>query len=327
MGHGRQIKVAVAGMMHETNTFAPGLTTLDNFQDEWVEGLAAFEQRYTGTRTSMGGVLSKAKRLGIQVVPGLYAAATPSAMVTSDAAEKLFEAVLQSIEPDVDGMVIILHGAMVAEGFPDVEGELLRRLRVRFGRDLPIAVTLDLHGNISRDMVELADFLVGYDTYPHVDMFERAEEALELLCRLIEGKCQPVRALVKPNMLVVPQTMLTSEGAMKELMEKAFAVERLNGVLNVTIAGGFPYSDVADAGMAFIVTTDGDARLAKEQAERLCAFAWQRRERFQAQFTAPEEAICQAEAMEQGPIILAEGSDNVGGGAPADATHLLALAH
>jgi len=320
------MNIAVAGIMHETNTFAPGKTTLADFQGEWVIGLEAFSDRYRGTRTTMGGLLSKAKELGVTLLPGLYAAATPSGMVEKETVEVLFEELIRSIDfAAVDALYLIMHGAMVAEGCPDVEGELLRRLRERAGRELPIALTLDLHANISKRMVELSDIIVGYDTYPHIDMFERAEEALELLAGMLEGRVRPAMALARPRMLVVPQAMLTAGGAMKELMDAAFAHEQRPGVLNVTVAGGFPYSDVPDAGMALVVTTDGDAQLAEEIAQELSTMAWKLRDRFTVRFASAEEAVRQAFAAAEGPVILTEGSDNVGGGAPADATHLLAL--
>ena len=321
---GKRLRIAVAGVYHETNTFAPGTTVLEDFKRDWTEGPEAFAARYAGTRTSMGGVLSKAEELGIEAVPGLYTYTTPSGLVERETMEALFDAILDSLAPDVDGVVLILHGAMAAEGYPDAEGELLRRLRERRGRALPTAVTVDLHANISEDMVRLADIIVGYDTYPHVDMFERAEEAVQLLADMIEGRVRPAGALARPGMLPIPQAMLTAEGAMKELMDEAFAMERRPGVLNVTVLGGFPYCDVPDAGMAFVVTTDGDPALAERLAARLADRAWERRERFAVELLGPDEAVRRAFAAPAGPVILAEGSDNVGGGAPADATHLLA---
>lgn len=326
--HGHEagrLKVAVVGILHETNTFAPGLTGLKDFAGEWVAGKEAFYARYDGTRTSMGGVIAKARELGVELVPGLYAAATPSGMVAAEAMETLMSDVLRSVDRSADAVIVIMHGAMVAEHIPDVEGEFLERLRGMVGSGLPVGLTLDLHANISRRMVELADVIVGYDTYPHVDMFERAEEALELLWRMVRGEIRPVRALAQPAMMVVPQAMLTQEGAMLELMEEAFALEKLPGVLNVTVAGGFPYSDVPDAGMAFVVTTDNDPELAERLAERLSELAWRRKEQFAVRFVTPEEAVRQAFAEPDGPVVLTEGSDNVGGGSPGDATHVLAL--
>lgn len=317
------IRIAVAGILHETNSFAPGTTVLADFAGERVSGNEAFRARYGGTRTSMGGVIDAAEQRGLALVAGMYTAATPSGMVEKATVETLFADVIASIDETVDGLVIIMHGAMVADGYPDVEGEFLRRLRARFGDKLPIAMTLDLHGNVSQQMADLADIIVGYDTYPHVDMYERAVEAVGLLERLIRGEIKPAIALGQAGMVVVPQSMLTESGVMKELMDEAFAIEADSRVLNVTVIGGFPYSDVADAGISFIVTTDGDPDLAREYADRLVRFAWERRERFILRFESPEAAVAEALAHPEGPVILIEGSDNIGGGGPADATHIL----
>ncbi|THF77305.1 M81 family metallopeptidase [Cohnella fermenti] len=315
---------AVAGLYQETNTFAPFVTELEAFASERVAGPEAFVGRYEGTRTSMGGAIAAAKQLGVELTPGFYAAATPSGTLTDTAAEELLEAVVDSVSPESDGLLLIVHGAMVAASYPDLEGELLRRLRGKLGASFPIVATIDLHGNVSADMAELADIIVGYDTYPHVDMFERAAEAFELLVGCANAEIRPARALAHTNMLVVPQAMMTEQGAMKELMERAFAMEKTAGVLNVTVAGGFPYSDVADAGMSFIVTTDGDEELAARYAKELCRMAVGFKTRFGLSALPPGEAVAAALAAPQGPIVLVEGSDNVGGGAPADATHTLA---
>jgi microcystin degradation protein MlrC len=317
------LRIAVAGILHETNTFAPGTTGLANFADERVAGNEAFRARYVGTRTSMGGVIAAAAERGLTLEAGLYVAATPSGTVEKATIESLFADVIASIDETVDGLIVIMHGAMVADGYPDVEGAFLRRLREQFGSKLPIAVTLDLHGNVTWDMTELADIIVGYDTYPHVDMYERAVEAVGLLERLIRGEIKPTIAQGQAGMIVVPQSMLTESGVMKELMDEAFAIEADSRVLNVTVIGGFAYSDIADAGISFVVTTDGDPELARQYADRLVRKAWDNRERFLLRFETPEAAVAEALAQQEGPVILVEGADNVGGGGPANATHIL----
>ncbi|OCT12200.1 MlrC C-terminus family protein [Paenibacillus pectinilyticus] len=319
-----QLRISVAGILHETNTFAPGCTDISHFRDQWAVGMDSFTARYAGTRTSMGGVIAAAAEEGIELAPGLYAAATPSGMVEAATGDSLIEALVASIDDTTDGLVLIMHGAMVSEQYDDFEGECLRQLRARLGNHFPIAMTLDLHGNISQEMVRQANLLVGYDTYPHIDMYERAVEAFGLLVRQIRGEIRPVRALAHTGMLVVPQGMMTDEGSMKILMERAFRMELLPRVLNVTVAGGFPYSDVPDAGMSFVVTTDGDGELAERCALELAQMAIDHRASFNVSYVTPREAVAEALAQPEGPVILSEGSDNVGGGAPADATHILA---
>jgi microcystin degradation protein MlrC len=318
------MKLAIVGIFHETNTFAPGTTETVDFARECVVGNELFNKRYEHTRTSMGGIIDAARLEQAELACGLYTAATPSGMVSRSAVETLFDSLVSSIDISADGIVAILHGAMVAEGFPDVEGEIVRRIREKVGYSKPIALTLDLHANISRQMVEHIDILVGYDTYPHIDAYERAMEAVQLLARTIHGDIKPVISFAQPHLLIVPQVMLTDvEGPMKEVMDRAFAIELDPKVLNVTVAGGFPYSDVPDAGVAFVVTTNNDQLLANYYAEELSLKAWDLREKLKCTGYPAAEAVAIAFAEQNGPVILVEGSDNVGGGAPADATHVL----
>ncbi|MCD9023834.1 M81 family metallopeptidase [Cohnella silvisoli] len=316
-------KIAVAGIFHETNTFAPGLTGEAAFREEWIVGYEAFAKEYSGTRTTMGGLLEVSKVHGAKLLPGFYTAALPSGIVASPLDNRLIETMLESIDTNADGLVLIMHGAMVSENYPDFEGECLRRLRGRFGSDFPIVLTIDLHANISEQMAALSDVIVIYDTYPHIDMYERGVEAYELLVRMLRGEIRPCQAYVHTGMLLVPQVMITDEGSMKVLRDRAVEMEKNDKVLNVSVAGGFPYSDVQDAGMSFVVTTDGDSVLAKQYAAELKSLAIERRETFNVAYWSPSEAIEQALSEPEGPVILVEGSDNVGGGAPADATHLL----
>ncbi|QGQ95568.1 M81 family peptidase [Paenibacillus psychroresistens] len=318
------MKLAIVGIFHETNTFAPGITEMNDFARESVQGNELFHKRYENTRTSMGGIIEAARFDQVELSCGIYTAATPSGMVSRDAADALFALLDSSIDTTADGVIAILHGAMVAEGFPDVEGEIIRRIREKIGYVKPVAITLDLHANISRLMVENVDILVGYDTYPHVDAYERGMEAVHLLTRTLRKEIKPVCSLAQPRLLIVPQVMLTDEaGPMQELMDRAFAIERDPQVLNVTVAGGFPYSDVPDAGVAFVVTTDNNQLLAEQYAEELSLMAWGLRERLKCQGYTAAEAVSMAFAEQYGPVILVEGSDNVGGGSPADATHVL----
>lgn len=319
----RTSTIGVVGVVHETNTFAPGSTGLDAFMPDWIVGKDAFLSRFTGTKTSMGGVIDASAELGLELKPGLYTQATPSGVVTDEAFRSIADGIVNSVAPGIDGLVVILHGAMVAESFEDCEGAILRRLRDTYGHNMPIAMTLDLHANISAEMVELSDIIVAYDTYPHVDIYDRAVEAVKLLKRTLDGEIAPVQTRIHTRMLIAPQAMLTDSGVMKQLMDLAFELEKTPGILNISVAGGFPYSDVADAGMTFVVTADDDKPTADRCAEQLANKAWELRERFLVHQLEPAEAVALAVRHPEGPVILTESSDNVGGGAPADATHLL----
>ncbi|WP_125666743.1 M81 family metallopeptidase [Paenibacillus baekrokdamisoli] len=315
--------IAVAGIFHETNTFAPGQTGEEAFREEWVCDLDQFVNDYRDTQTTMGGLIDAADKCGVRLSSGLYTAALPSGMVRASVADLLLDAIIESLDDHAHGLVLIMHGAMVSENYEDFEGECLRRIREHLGREIPIVLTLDLHANISHQMVDFSDLIIAYKTYPHIDMYERGVEALEFIIRMQNKEVHPVQAYAHTGMLLVPQGMVTSEGSMKELMEQAFSMEQMDKVLNVTVAGGFPYSDIKDAGMSFVVTTDNDQALADKCSQQLLMMAAERRETFQVSYYSPQEAIEQALHAVEGPVILVEGSDNVGGGAPADATHLL----
>lgn len=318
--------IGVVGMFHETNSFSPGKTELEDFKGEWVEGNAGFFKHFENTKTSMGGLIDGARSNELEITAGLYTYAVPGSIVGAETAETIMDAIVASIDDNIDGLFVKLHGAMVSESYDDMEGELLTRIRRKMGRALPVAVVLDLHANVSPAMVQQADFLVGFDTSPHIDMYERGVEAVDLLARQLRGEIRSVRALAKTRMLVVPQAMITSSGAMKTIMERAFAMEQLPGVLNVTVCGGFPYSDVPGAGMSFIVTTNDDEPLAAQLAEELRLLAWEVKDELGVAGLPAEKAVAEAAAAVQAsgkPVILVEGSDNVGAGGPGDATYLL----
>lgn len=318
-----QLRIGVVGVYHETNTFSPVQTHWNDFQHCFTLGRDAFMNLFEHTRTTMGGVIAASTEEKVTLVPGLYTSATPSGIVSEEAAQLILQELTRSIASDLDGMVVILHGAMVSEQCYDMESAILEAIRNVIGEQIPIAVTIDLHANLDENMTQLCNLLVGYDTYPHIDAYERGEEALHLLVRQIRGEIGPVMSIARPNMLVAPQKMITTKGIMKTIMEEAFDMEKNPEVLNVTVCGGFPYSDVPFAGMAFAVTTNRNEALAHRYAEKLANLAWSLRDEFLVQEVKVEQAIRLAMEAKEGPIILVEASDNVGGGAPADGTHLL----
>jgi len=217
---------------------------------------------------------------------------------------------------------------MVAENARDGDAEILARVRAAVG-DLPIAVVTDLHANLSQAMVDRADLIVGYDTYPHVDMYERAVEAAGLLVQIVRGELRPVRALRKPPLLPpLPKQCTTYDTPMRALVELAHRRERDAGIVSITVAAGFPYADVPEAGLGVLVTTNGEQELADRVADEIATLAWERREEFVIRCTSVEEALAiaaetGADASGVGPVVLADTADNPGAGAACDGTVLL----
>ena len=223
----------------------------------------------------------------------------------------------------VDGVLLSLHGSMVAETIDDVEGHLLGEIRTRVGPDVPIAMSLDHHANITRQMIEHCDLLVGYQSLPHIDMFETGQRTAELLLSRLRGEITPTVAWRKIPMITPADRFFTTMEPMKTWFDAARALEARPEVLSVSLFPVQPWLDVPELGWTTVVVTDGDAALAQELADELAAMAWERRELFFEEKVPPEEAVRQAVAIEGGPVVIADGSDSVNSGAPGDSTHLL----
>jgi microcystin degradation protein MlrC len=319
------MRIATGEFWHETHTFSRTLTTLDDFRQRGLlEGQAMLDAR-RGTRTSMGGFMDAAQELGFELIPTLSAGVTPSGTIARTAFDWIEDRLLAQFQAcgPIDGILLSLHGAMVTQGLDDAEGHILQRLRRVYGRTIPIVATLDLHANISAAMVTLADVLDGYDTYPHVDPYDRAVEAGKIIVDIISGHIKPTAAISKPPILAVPQAQYTDISPLRDLLARAHDMERDPRVVNVTVAGGFPYSDIPKAGMSFVVSTNDNAGLAETYAEELGQMAWGMRDLCVVRNTPVAEAVRRAMAVSRGTVILADVADNIGGGSPGDGTVLL----
>lgn len=319
-------RIVTGSISHETNCFSPIRTGLKQFRERAMAEGDEMLRRARGTKTSTGGFIDWAGECGAELIPTISASATPSGIVEREAYDlfkgKLLDGIRSNL-PRVDGVLLALHGAMVVEGIPDAEGDLLRSIRELVGPKVPIVSTLDFHANLTDLMVETADGLFGYNTYPHVDSWERAIEAGRFMARLLNGEIRPVSAVVRPPIAPAVVTARTGAGPIKDLMEMAFRMEELPGVLNASVYGGFVYADIHDAGLAFLVTTDGDPQLARRLAQELADAAWGMRERFVAAMMSPSDAVRHAMDAARGPVVLADVADNTGAGASGDGTEVL----
>ncbi len=316
------MRIAAGEFWHETHTFSTVPTTLAHFDLREGDGLL---QSASGTRTTLGGFVDAARRHGFTLAPTLAAGATPSGMVTRDAFHQIEDRLVARFAAcgPVDGLLLSLHGGMVAEGVDDAEGHLLARLRDLYGPAIPIVTTLDLHANISPLMATLADALVGYDTHPHVDIYERAVEAAEILLAILAGRIRPTAALAKPPILAVGHATYTERPPMRDLVARAHEIESDPRVVSVTVSGGYAYADIPKAGMGFVVTTNGDRALAEAYARKLGDQAWRARDGFVVPKVPVADAVRRAVAAARGPVLLVDVGDNIGGGSPGDGTVLL----
>lgn len=322
-------RIAIGGLSHETNTFAEGLTTFDDFErGRGFPGLMRGGQlldRLRGRATSSGAFIQAAEEHGFEAVPLLWTFPQPSPMIEQATYERVLGMLLEELEAalPVDGVLLQLHGAMVAEECEDCEGDTLAQVRRLVGPEVPVISTLDLHANITPLMVEQSNALVGYDTYPHVDSWERGEDAARLMIDVLAARARPVSALVQVPMLLGPPRMCTLAPPMQEIISLAHEIEARPGILNVTVAGGFPFADIGHCGASVVVTADEDEELAASAATEIAQTIWDRRDEFRLELTPLAEAIEYALESGRGPVILADGSDNPGGGAPCDGTVML----
>ena len=330
----KRARVAVGGIMHETNSFSKVPTEYEDFTSSHALSMATgadILKKFRGLGVPIGGFINEAERSGLELIPLIYTFATPGGKVRHSAYVRLRERFLASLRKamPVDGVLLDLHGAMATDRCEDAEGDFLRHIRKVVGPGTPIMSTLDLHANITPLMVKEADALIGYDTYPHVDLWERGIETARLMADAIgktggQGKkIRPVSALRQIPLLVAPPRQCTLIPPMADIFKIVHKMEKKPGVLAITVAGGFPFSDIRDAGMAVVVMTDGNKRLAEALAGQLAKAIWKRRNDFRVILTPVTEAIAYALKTGKGPVVLADGSDNPGGGAPCDGTVML----
>ncbi len=319
------MKIVTGSISHETNTFSNVKTGLEKFKDRiFLLGEEMFEA-LAGKRTIGSAFMRVAEEEGFELIPSIWAGATPQGLVTDEAFDYMLGRIIDVTKSagQIDGVLLHLHGAMVVESHDDPEGYVFESIREIVGRKVPIVSTLDLHANISQQMIDEADVLVGYDCYPHTDRYERGLEAARIMAGILQGRITPTMAMEKPLMMPSTQRQKTGYYPMNALLDLAHKMEEDERVVNVTVAAGYPFADIEHAGMSMVVTTNNDLDLAIEKAKELSQLAWRLRRHFLAEVVPVHEAVAEAIQASSGPVVLADHADNPGGGAPCDGTVIL----
>jgi microcystin degradation protein MlrC len=319
------MRLAALGMSHETNTFAALPTDYAAFVESGILRGDEIVRDYGQSYATMAGFLEAGPKFGADVVPLLFADTNPNGTITRDAFDRIAGEMLRLLREQGpwDGVLLAQHGAAVAEGFPDMDGEIAARVRALVGPDVPIGVAPDMHANLSARLVENVTATVVYRTNPHLDPRPRALECADIIVRTIRGEIRPVQALEMPPVVINIVKQFTGEEPMRSLVNDAEDVISRSGMLSASVAEGYPYADVAEMGMAFLAISDGDEQAAREAARWMAHRAWEKREQFVADTPTAEEALKAALAAPRGPIVLMDVGDNIGGGSPADSTILL----
>jgi microcystin degradation protein MlrC len=323
------MRLLIAMMKHETNTFSPVPTPLTRFGHGPgpLYGEAAI-QAYRGTGSGVGAYLDIAAREKAELVLPIAAGAPPSRPVDDAAFEHIAGHICEAVaKGGFDGILLDLHGAMVTESHEDGEGELLRRIRALDART-PIAVAYDMHANLYPAMIENATVVSGYRTYPHIDTYETAKRAGDILMRAIRGEAKPVIAWGNAPMLPHVMRQGSDDHPNRELQARCAGMTVEDGALIASLFTGFPHADIENAGLSAVVVTDGDRNLAERLRDELLDRAWVEREAFVYKIEPLAEALGRAKAMAppgpgEGPIVLLDHYDNCASGGTMDTTVVL----
>ncbi len=325
-------RIAVGGFQHETNTFAPTRADYAAFErpDAWP-GLSrgpALIEAVAGINLPAAGFIEAATAAGDAIEPLLWCSAVPSAHVTEDAYERIVAMFVEDLEAvlakgSLDALYLDLHGAMACEHLEDGEGEMLRRLRGVL-KDTPIIASLDLHANVTRLMVDEADALVAYRTYPHTDMAETGARAYALLERRLRTGKRPALAFRKLDFLIALASQTTLAEPARSLYRLVDEGHGDDGRLwSTSFTTGFPPSDITDCGPAVFALADNQ-EIAEAAADELAHAVTAKEHQFATRLWTPDEAVAHAIANNKpGPMVLADTQDNPGAGGNADTVGLL----
>jgi len=320
-------KWVIARFQHETNTFSPIPTPLEAFNPLW--GADAYQDQ-ENARTAMGAFIDIAKQEAVEIITPVCAFSNPSGTVCAKAYDRICDSIVAAVEQGCDAILLDLHGAMVSERAVDGEGNLLQRIK-SVAPNTPIAVALDLHGNVTPAMIDNSDVMVSFKTYPHIDMYETGLHAGNLLRDSLKGEVKPLLVYRQIPLLSHTLRSNTNEGAMKAVVDRAIVLESKPGILGISVMAGFSLADFKDAGMSVIVVADESnpsfIATANEVADELEAMILAQADGFIYESTPLEHSLKRAAEMADspgdGPVLLLDHSDNVMSGGSCDTTDIL----
>ena len=356
------MRFAILGISHETNTFSRVPTDYAQFEAADILRGQELVDQFAESLYTIAGYLQAARELDFEAVPLMWAQTGPLSTITRDAYDRLTAEMFGMLRDGGpwDGVLIANHGAAVSEEFPDMDAAFAEQVRAIVGPDVPIGGTLDMHGNVSQRLVEVADVTMVWRTNPHLDAKPRSRKCAELLYRTARGEIRPVQWVEKPPLVVNIVQQFTGMEPMKTLVADCVAANERPGILDTSIAEGYPYADVPQMGMAWVAISDGDMGAAQDAARWMATRAWEHRAELNRPVPSIRDALEMAVrryrgprplgevdavpddgtplsepagsadgtdlAPRPGPIVLMDVGDNIGGGSSANSTHILAEA-
>jgi len=313
-------RILVAEFKQETATFNPAMTTYDDFRI--VPGSDLINQ-YNATRTELAGALQVLQAADAEIISGLAVSAVSGGRIGTDDLDRLLSDLLQSFRghDDIDAVYLCLHGAMAGESEDDPEGRLLAETRALFPNQ-PLVASLDLHAVLTQRMIDAADVLVPYHTYPHIDHFETGQRAARILLQLLRGEISPTVARIELPMLVRGDELITETGHFGTAIRMCQAIEAEATGLAAGVLIGNAFTDVPALQSNVLITTDDDHDSAVAAAERIGQFMWEHRELFQAELTPISEAL-EIALLTDGLVVFSDAADATASGAAGDSNAIL----
>lgn len=317
-----KMKIFSASLATETSTFGPMPTGLSSFIDQGYFPAGTHPKEMTFFAGPLAAARIRCETHGWELVEGLVACAQPSGTTTRHAYETLREELLADLRKalPVDIVVLGLHGAMVADGYEDCEGDLLMHVRQTVGAHVVVGAEIDPHCHLTPEMLAHSDMLVAFKEFPHTDVLARGFDLLDLAVAKFEQRIRPTAAVADCHMIAV---IRTPDEPARSYVDRIMAMEGKNGVLSVSVCHGFPFGDVASMGTKLLVYTDGDAAKAQQLADRLAAELFAMRNELEPTYPGIDEALDATLAFDGGPVVLADAADNPGDGAAGDSTFIL----
>lgn len=316
------MRVLVGGFSMEANTFAPGETTLDDLRAQVFGVGSDLHRDFLGPVSEFAGAWSALEEAGAEIVPSVATWSGPGRPLAAGVIDEIIRLVLAPLDASVDGAYLMLHGSCVSRDEDDPEGRLLTELREGLGPDRPIVVSLDCHANLTEKMAAAANAFTAYRTCPHVDTLRTGEQAGKILVDTLLGRVRPVTAVASRPMITPPDLHDSSRDPFRRLMALNDAVER-EGALASALLPVQPWIDVPELCWKAVVTTDGDAALARRAAERIMDEAWEARREFFAGRRLPIDPALEEALGGPAPVVLADTGDATNGGAIGDSTELV----
>ncbi|MBM3569473.1 MAG: M81 family metallopeptidase [Alphaproteobacteria bacterium] len=317
------MRVFTATLGTETNTFSPLPTGMQTFRETFLHEAGQHPDRPSLFTAPLWAARQRAKERNWQVSEGLCAFAQPAGPTVRKVYEQLRDTILADLKRalPVDMVVLGMHGAMVAEGYDDCEGDLLARVREIVGPGVVVGAELDPHCHLTPLMTRSADVLVCFKEYPHTDALERGQELVDLCADAAMKKTRPVMATFDCRQFDI---YMTPFQPMRDFVDRLKALEGKDGILSVSLAHGFPWGDVPEMGTKLLVVADGDRAKAQALADRLGAEVKAMRGQAAPKKLTIAEGLERAMAVKGGPVVIADNGDNAGGGAPSDSNFMLA---